>query len=173
MAANDLVKKAKRGNEKAFAELMQGEKHKLYRMAYLYVKNEDDALDVVQETIYKAYISIKKLKEPDYFSTWLTRILIHTALDFIKKNKLTVPFSEMEEFFPTRGDRLIDERLDLAEAIEQLEERYKTVIILRYFNDLSIKQIADCLNCPEGTVKTNLHRAINKLKLDIREAYIQ
>lgn len=87
MSVEKKIKQAKRGNEKAFQELIQDEKNKLFRMAYLYVKNEDDALDIVHDTIYKAFISIKKLKEPQYFSTWISRILINSALDFIKKKQ--------------------------------------------------------------------------------------
>jgi RNA polymerase sigma-70 factor, ECF subfamily len=171
MSVEKKIKKAIRGNEKAFQELIQDEKNKLFRMAYLYVKNEDDALDIVQDTIYKAFISIKQLKEPNYFSTWLSRILINTALDFIKKNNRAIPFSDIDGF---RNDQnlLIEEKLDLLEAIERLEVQYKTLIIFRYYKDLSIKQIAEILKCPEGTVKTRLHRAINQLKSDLKEECI-
>lgn len=171
MSVEKKIKKAIRGNEKAFQELIQDEKNKLFRMAYLYVKNEDDALDIVQDTIYKAFISIKQLKEPNYFSTWLSRILINTALNFIKKNNRAIPFSDIDGI---RNDQnlLIEEKLDLLEAIERLEVQYKTLIIFRYYKDLSIKQIAEILKCPEGTVKTRLHRAINQLKLDLKEECI-
>jgi RNA polymerase sigma-70 factor, ECF subfamily len=171
MSVEKKIKKAIRGNEKAFQELIQDEKNKLFRMAYLYVKKEDDALDIVQDTIYKAFISIKQLKEPNYFSTWLSRILINTALNFIKKNNRAIPFSDIDGF---RNDHnlLIEEKLDLLEAIERLEVQYKTLIIFRYYKDLSIKQIAEILKCPEGTVKTQLHRAINQLKSDLKEECI-
>jgi RNA polymerase sigma-70 factor, ECF subfamily len=162
------VKKARRGNDKAFQDLVEAEKNKLYRMAYLYVKNENDAIDIVHETIYKAYISIKKLKEPDYFSTWLSKILINTALDFIKKNKKVIPFEEIDRY-ESSEELPIADHLDLVDAIDRLEEKYKTVIILRYYKSLHIKEIAEMLDCPEGTVKTNLHRAINKLRIDLRE----
>lgn len=78
-------KKAMAGNKVAFQELVLQEKDNLYRMAYIYMKNENDALDVVHESVFKAYKSIKKLKEPSYFSTWLTRIIINTSIDFLKK----------------------------------------------------------------------------------------
>lgn len=168
----EKVKKAKKGNDQAFQELIHAEKNKLYRIAYLYVKNENDAIDIVHETIYKAYISIKKLKEPHYFSTWLTRILINTALDFIKQNKLVIPTEEMEQF--EKIEKLhIEDSIDLVAAIDQLEEKYKTVIILRYYQDLPIKEIAKIVNSPEGTVKTHLHRAINQLKNDLREGCVK
>jgi RNA polymerase sigma-70 factor (ECF subfamily) len=171
LSTRDQIKKAKKGDEKAFQQLIQEEKNKLFRIAYLYVKNENDALDIVQETVYKAFISIKQLKEPNYFSTWLTRILINCAVDFIRKNKNIIPFAEVEDTSEERQP--IEEKLDLVEAIRKLENPYKTVIILRYYKDLTIKQIADLLNCPEGTVKTNIHRAISKLKLDLKEECIK
>ncbi|MCI1591210.1 MAG: sigma-70 family RNA polymerase sigma factor [Heyndrickxia oleronia] len=171
MSVEKKIKQAKRGNEKAFQELIQDEKNKLFRMAYLYVKNEDDALDIVHDTIYKAFISIKKLKEPQYFSTWISRILINSALDFIKKNSRITPYSDVDGFHKDQSIR-IEEKLDLVEAIERLEVQYKTVIIFRYYKDLSIKQIAEILQCPEGTIKTRLHRAINQLKSDLKEECI-
>jgi len=171
MSIEKKIKKAKRGNEQAFQELIQDEKNKLFRMAYLYVKNEDDALDIVQDTIYKAFISIKQLKEPHYFPTWISKILINTALDFIKKNNRAIPSSDVDGIHKDQNLR-IEEKLDLLEAIERLEVQYKTVIIFRYYKDLSIKQIAEILKCPEGTVKTRLHRAINQLKSDLKEECI-
>lgn len=156
-------KKAQQGDQKAFLQLIEGDKEKLYKMAYLYVKNENDALDIVQETITKAYVNMRTVKEERYFSTWLTKILINTALDVLRKNsKIILLKDELVE--RQSPDMRIEEKLDLLEAIEQLEEKYKTVIILRYYRDLPVQEIADYLNCPEGTVKSNLHRAIQKLK---------
>lgn len=155
--------KAQKGDKKAFLHLIEGDKEKLYKMAYLYVKNENDVLDIVQETITKAYSSIKTVKEERYFSTWLTKILINTALEFLRKQSLIIEMKEglMEKQLPNMK---LEEKLDLLNAIEQLEDKFKTVIILRYYRDLPVQEIAVFLNCPEGTVKSNLHRAIQKLK---------
>lgn len=156
-------KKAQQGNQKAFLKLVESDKEKLYKMAFLYVKNESDALDIVQETIMKAYVNMKTVKEERYFSTWLTKILINTALETLRKNsKIIILKEEAAEKQSTILQ--IEEKMDLLQAIEQLEEKYKTVIILRYYRDLPVQQIADYLDCPEGTVKSNLHRAIQKLK---------
>lgn len=162
-----------KGDEESFLELIHIEKSKLYRMAFVYVKNESDALDIVQETTYKAYRSIRKLKEPSYFSTWVTRILINTSLDFIKKNNKLIPIDQnsLERIEASEGI-MSEDKLDLLIAIEALPEKYKTVIILRYYKDLQVKEIAELLDCPEGTVKTNLHRAVKKLKVKlIKEAH--
>lgn len=173
MFHTNLVKKAQKGDDKAFLKLIQQEKVKLYRMAFVYVKDESDALDVVQETIYKAYVSIDKVKEVSYFSTWLTRILINTSLDYIKmKNKVIPIEQDVVERIESAEKFETEARLDLQHAVEQLDEKYKTVIMLRYYQDLSVKQIAELLECPEGTVKTNLHRAVNKLRGNLKEACV-
>lgn len=162
LTQKSLLKKAQKGNEQAFIELLQPEKLKLYKMAYLYMKNETDALDIVQETVARAFASIHSVKEPMYFSTWLTKICINTALESIRKTSKIIymeqPIAEIAE------DLALEEKMDLLEAIEQLDEKYKTVIILKYYQDLPVKDIAELLNCPQGTVKTNIHRAIQQLK---------
>ncbi|MCA1057736.1 sigma-70 family RNA polymerase sigma factor [Rossellomorea aquimaris] len=159
-----LVEKAIKGDKKAFAQLIEEEKVKLYRTAFLYTKDKDDSLDIVQDSIYKALISIKNLKEPNYFSSWLMRILINSSLDFIKKKKkvVTLDFEIIDEF--PIGKPKTDYKLDLFEALDGLRERYKTIIILKYYQDKTLKQIAELLDLPEGTVKSNLHRALQELR---------
>ena len=161
LQVKSLLSDAKKGNNQAFLELLQEEKVKLYKMAYIYMKNENDALDVVQETIARAYANIHTVKEEQYFATWLMRILINTALEMLRKNQKIVLLEQQPEQEQISTN---DEKLDLLHAIEQLEEKYKTVILLRYYRDLQIKEIADLLGCPEGTVKTNVHRGIQQLK---------
>lgn len=157
-----LLAKAKKGNDKAFLKLMDEEKVKLYKMAYIYTKNESAVLDVVQETVTKAYASIHTLKEEKYFSTWITKILINTALEMHRKSqKLVLLNGEIEKQAMSTQQ---DEKLDLLHALEQIDEKYKTVILLKYYRDLTVKDIAVILECPEGTVKTNLHRGLQQLR---------
>lgn len=163
------VQRAKKGNHKAFQELIEEEKVKLYKMAYIYTKNEDDALEVFQETVYKAFVSINSLKDDRYFSTWITRILIHTALDLLNKKKRVIPMerntleSKIQSYMPN------ERNVDLLDAITELDEKYKSVLVLRYYKDYSVKQIAEILDCPEGTVKTNIHRGIQQLREKMKE----
>ncbi len=163
------VQKAKKGNNKAFQELIEEEKVKLYKMAYIYMKNEDDALEVFQETVYKAFISIKGLKDERYFSTWLTRILINTAVDLLNKKKRVIPMERdiLENKVQSYTPR--ERNFDLLEAIHELDEKYKSVLVLRFYKDYSVKQIAEILDCPEGTVKTNIHRGIQRLREKMKE----
>jgi len=85
-----LVSSARRGNDDAFYQLIEQRKHLLYRTAYAYVKNREDAMDIVGDTVYKAYKSLRKLKEPAFFNTWLTRILINCCLDHLKKTETRI-----------------------------------------------------------------------------------
>lgn len=162
MFNSSLLKKSKKGDKKAFSTLIEQEKLKLYKMAYLYMKNEDDALDIVQETVMKAFVNINSLKEEKYFSTWITRILINTSLEAIRKNNNVIPIHELVQEQEIANQH--EERMDLFSAISNLEEKYKTVIILKYYKDLTVPDISEILQCPQGTVKTNLHRGINELK---------
>lgn len=160
-----LVKKAIKGNEEAFETLVQNESEKLYRTAFLYVRNKEDALDVVQEAVCKAYTSIANLKNPEYFNTWLTKILIHTAYDFLKKKKKLVLTGD--DFFNAVQDEnktKTEDQLDLVQAINHLNQQYQTAIILFYYHDQSIQMIAETMDKPEGTIKTYLHRAKAELK---------
>ncbi|MBT2640492.1 sigma-70 family RNA polymerase sigma factor [Bacillus sp. ISL-39] len=169
MADIKKVRRAIKGNKKAFQELMEDEKAKLYKIAYVYMKNEADALEVFQETVYKALVSIGNLKEERYFSTWLTRILINNAVDLLRKKKRVIPMERdaLESKSPAYIES--DRHSELLEAVMELEEKYKEVLILRFYKDLSVKEIAEILDCPEGTVKTKIHRGVNLLRGRLKE----
>lgn len=170
MEIEEMVIRARTGDDHAFSELMLINKSMLYKTAFTYVRNQENALDILSEAIYKAYRSIKKLKEPAYFKTWLTRILINCCLDYLRKNKDVSPYAadEISAVF-TAMEKDKDESLDLRNAVAGLDEKYKTIIILKYFHDLTITEIAEVLGCPLGTVKTNLHKALKELRIELKE----
>ena len=137
-----LVKRAMRGNPKAFGTLVEREQEYLYRMAFLYVRQEQDALDVVQESILKAYKSLKTLREPEYFRTWLTKIVINTAQDTLRARQRTAPLEE-ELDLPAPEGLPPEERMDLHGAIARLPEKYQDVIKLKYFDGYTIREISE------------------------------
>jgi RNA polymerase sigma-70 factor (ECF subfamily) len=163
------IKLAKKGDDNAFYELLSERKGQLYKTAFAYVKNKEEAMDIVSETVYKAYISIKKLKEPSLFNTWLTRILINTSLDSINKNSKFVSFEENvssdTSLIAVDNEKIIDIKV----AVDRLQGKYKTIVILKYFQDLTLVEIAKTLQCPLGTVKTMLYKALGELRLDLKE----
>ncbi|MDC2865580.1 sigma-70 family RNA polymerase sigma factor [Bacillus sp. BP-3] len=160
-----LVKKAKKGDDAAFEQLISLYQDQLYRTAYMYVQNKEDALDIVQETVYKAYVSLEQLQKPNFFLTWLTRILIHNAYQVLNEKKKVQQLEDSRECRDLRNvANRIEQNIDLQVAIGKLDGNYQTVIILHYYYDLPINQIAWHMNVPEGTVKTYLHRARKSLK---------
>ncbi len=163
MKEEKLVKKAVKGNAGAFEELLILHSERLYRTAFLYAGNREDALDIVQETSCKAFLAVGQLKNEQYFLTWLTRILIHCAYDVLKKRKKELPVEKLVEQPCSREDR-VEENLDLMEAITLLKEQHRTAIILFYYHDLSISEIARCMDIPGNTVKTYLQRGRKELK---------
>ncbi|MDB2153954.1 sigma-70 family RNA polymerase sigma factor [Clostridium butyricum] len=139
-----------------------------YRLAYSYVKNEADSLDIIQESIIKALTSIESLKEIEKVKSWFYKIVIRTSIDYIRKNKKYNDMIDISEIINNgKSDEYKD--LDLYKALDELDETYKTIIILRYFEDMKINDIADILYENPNTVKTRLYAGLKKLKIDIRE----
>lgn len=136
---------------------------KYYRLAYSYVHNENDALDIVQEGAYKAILYSGSLKKEEFISTWVYRIMINEAILFLKKNKKEDAL--IEEMAEGREDSYED--IDLKRAIEQLDEPEGTIIKLRFFEDMKISQIAEILNENVNTIKTKLYRSLKVLKISL------
>lgn len=164
----NLIKKAQKGNDNAFLALFQKYEQDIYRTAFVYVKNQSDALDVVQETAYRSFKSIKNLKEPKYFKTWLMRIAISCSIDLLRKQKNVVQLKpEYEEFISGDVNEDIDLEMTVRDLIERLNEDEKSVIILRFYEGLTIKEVSETLNIPLGTAKTVLYRALDKLRKNL------
>lgn len=165
-----LVEKAAKGNKEAFGELIILHQEYLYKLAYMYTKNEQDALDAVQECAMRAMISMDKLREPRYFKTWITRILINCIYKAQKNYRHSSPFEDSNEAAPEQP-LSIEEKTDLYDAIDLLPSTYKTVVILQYFEGMKIKDIAEVMNIPSGSVKAYLYRAKEMLRnrLDDRD----
>ncbi|SEM84619.1 RNA polymerase sigma-70 factor, ECF subfamily [Lihuaxuella thermophila] len=117
---------------------------------------DQDCLDAIQETILKAYQGIDRLKRPAYFKTWLIRILINQCNEMIRKNKKIYLLEEIKETYSANAEL---EKIELREAVNKLEADQRIVVFLHYFEDISLKDIADMLDIPVNTVKTRLHRA--------------
>lgn len=164
-----LVKKAQKGNDKAYLELFQKYEADIYRMAYVYVKNKNDALDVVQEVAYQSFKNISTLNKPEYFKTWLMKITINCSLTVINKNKKVVQLIPQFELHTGEEVEDIAISLSLRELMDTLHEDEKSVILLKYYNDRTLKEISDILEIPLGTAKSILYRALNKLRQNLKE----
>ena len=167
-----LIKESMKGNKESFGILIKNNKEYLYKMAFLYVKDEQDALEVIHETVYRAFLNIEKLKKAKFFNTWITRILINVSIDFLKKKGKNEMLDESTPIRKERCEISTEEKLDLYNAIDLLNDSYKTVIIMMYFNDMKIKDIAKVMEIPENTVKTYLRRAKQALGEVLKEGYL-
>ncbi|MFP3727886.1 sigma-70 family RNA polymerase sigma factor [Priestia filamentosa] len=166
------MKKAQKGNEKAFLKLFQQYEEDIYRMAYVYVKNKDDALDVVQEVAYQSFKKIHTLKKLEYFKTWLMKITINCATNVVRKNKKVVHLKpEYEEFIRTEDEDIILS-ISLKDLIEALEEDEKSIVLLKFYHNYTFKEISELLEMPLGTAKSILYRALNKLRKQFKEGDI-
>lgn len=141
------------------------DRERFYRLAFTYVRNQEDALDIVSESIVKAIRNYKRLRDKEAVTAWFFSIVIHTALDFMRKRKRTAP----AEWVPEQGieDRYQD--LDLLEAMACLPEELRMIVILRFFEDMKLAEIARILGQNENTVKTRLYRALRVLKIELTE----
>ncbi len=166
------VKKAIKGDKKAFLELIEPQKEKLYKIAYTYVKNEQDTLDIIQETICKAYVSLDTLKKPRYFNTWIIKILINISITTLNKNKKVTYLEEATIEHSTNSILECDDRIDLLIELDKLEPKYKDIIRLKYFDDLTIKEISKILDIPIGTARTNLYRGLECLRKSMKERIV-
>ena len=141
---------------------------KLYRIAFSYSKNEEASLDIVQEAITKSLKNIKHLKEEKYVKTWFYRILINECLQTIKKNKKENAFN-IDEYNISTKEENIAEIIDLYNAIDNLKPKLKTVIVLRFFENMSIEEISKITKVNINTTKSRLYKAIKELKILIRK----
>jgi len=140
-----------------------------YRLAYSYVKNKESALDIIQDSIMKALRSIDSLEQTQYLKTWFYRILINTSIDFIHKNKRMVVVEDEVLDFHLPSQEMDVPDIDLYEAIDHLTPEQKTLIILRFFEDMKIEDIAKMLGVNQNTIKTRLYAALRKLRTNMEE----
>lgn len=150
-------------NEAVINELLLKNYEKYYRIAYGYVHNETDALDIVQESAYKAIYHSHKLKKTEFADTWICRIVINEAMEFFRKAGRDYVGTDISD--TGEEERYAD--IDLERAIDRLSPEEKKVVLLRYFEDMSLNQVAEIVGENLNTVKSRLYRALNKLKISL------
>ena len=151
--------------QKQVEEVILDSYEAMYRLAYTYVRSEEDALDIVQESVCKAIKHAHRVKQTRFIKTWLWRIVMNTAVDFVRTNRKEVAVEEFLE--QGQEDRYQD--FDTLEALRVLDEKEKAVIVLRFFEEQKISEIAKLLNENVNTVKTILYRSLKKLRVELTE----
>ena len=164
------VRKAKYGDKEAFCNLIRINKVAIYRIAKSILIKEEDIEDAVSEAILKAYKNIKTLKNDDFFKTWLIRIVINESNNLYKKRQREIAF-EKDHFSKIKVNDTYKD-LTLHNAINSLDDDLRTITILFYFEDLKYKDIAKVLGIKEGTVKSRLSRAKERLFTMLKEEFL-
>lgn len=177
------IKQVKKGDQNAFAEIVELFKDKVYQLCYRMVGNAHDAEDIAQEAFIRAYVNINSYDTNRKFSTWLYRIATNLSIDRLRKRKpdyfldaeiegtegLTM-YSQVpsDEIQPDEMVETLEFQEWIQQEINELPVMYRSVIVLKYIEELSLKEIGDILDLPIGTVKTRIHRGREALRKRLR-----
>ena len=155
------------GKEQIIEDILVENYRMYYHLALGYVHNEADALDIVQEGAYKAILKSDTLRNEEYASTWIYRIMLNEIFSFCRSRKtlITGDVSKTEMELVTYDSSICcAEEMDLYNALERLSDEEKKIVQLRYFHGLKLEEVADAMGLKLSTVKSKLYRAIEKLR---------
>ena len=150
-----LVKRAQENDADAFIQLMELHKVDMYKVAKAYLHDEDDTADAIAHTILICFEKIHDLRKPQYFKTWMIRILINTCNDILTQKRRICPMEEYVEIPVEDQER---QNVEFFDILNKLDEKYRKVLVLYYVEGFSIKEIASLLELKEATVKARLQR---------------
>ena len=177
MRETELVERFAAGDREAFDALYELYKDQAFRTAWLLAGNRADAEDIVQDTFVKVYVNIGQLKDAGGFKSWFYRILTRTAWKQSEGRRREFPDSEILTHADASSDIQTDltpecllkeeERQRIRDAVDRLDEKHRTVLILYYFNEFSTRTIARIMGCLEGTVKSRLFTARRKIRAEL------
>lgn len=176
----ELIARATKGDSEAFGVLVERYQRRVANVALSVVHNQDDAIELAQETFVRAYENLSKFESRSSFSTWLYRIAANLAIDFWRRegrhvvlrgedaeNEIRRLPSDTGDSFKTASRKELSARLTA--ALEELTPEHRTVILLREVEGLSYDEISEALNCPRGTVMSRLHYARNRLRVLLKD----
>jgi len=163
----EQVKRAKEGDVNEIGNIIQENVQAMYRVAFGILKNEDEIYDAISNTTIIVFEKIASLKKEEFFKTWLTRILINECYKIYNQNQKVIYLENcapksLDNLQYTEKDRL--EEQDARDLLNNLSKDLKETVMLYYFEDFSVKEVAEILNIPEGTVKSRLSKARKDLE---------
>ena len=137
----------------------------LFRLAYTYMRNADDAMDVVQESVCKAISRYDGIRNEQAIRSWLCRIVVNTAMDQLRRRKREITVEQM----PESGYEDTYSNLDLQRLLNGLNDRERTIVVLRFFEDMRLQDIAEITGENPNTVKTTLYRCLKKMRIQMEK----
>ena len=162
------MERAARGDQDAFGGLVRGSLARLDAVARLILRDPELARDAVQEALVRAWRDLPGLRDPDRFDAWLHRLTVHACIDLARHRRrrvLEVELTPIDE--PAIGDAsaILADRDLLEGALRRLEPEQRAIVVLRYYLDLSLQEMAAVLGIPMGTVKSRLHRTLAAMRI--------
>lgn len=167
MDTKELVDKAKKNNKEALVRLIMDKKEEYYKLAYVYVRNPDDAMDMLQEMIIIVYENLTKLKKNESFYSWSKTILVNCCRNHLKMSRKYIVDNEIRQDTSYHDDMSVTDNIFIEEKISKLKIKYQEVIKMKYYMDMDYLSISKLLGIPVGTVKSRLNTAIKKLRESI------
>ncbi len=155
----------------AFCENIRLCEKAMYSLAFSIVRNEFDAGEIISESIYRAYRNSDTLKNENAFKPWILRIVHNTAVEMIRKNSKIIPMGENLEIVDDNPENEITTKIALRDAVNHLKQPYRTVIVLFYYENLSVSKIAQITSTNVVTVKKQLSRARKMLREILKEDF--
>ena len=158
-------------SKEVFCENIRLCEKSMYNLAFSILKNEDDAGDAVSEAIYRAYRSFDKLKDINVFKSWILKIVHNTSVEMIRKNSRLKLTGEIEETEDSSYELNIATRITVREAVTGLKQPYQTIVILFYYENLSVNEISNIMESSTVAVKKQLERARKMLLEALKEEF--
>jgi len=157
-------------NKTQFSKLVETHQLSMYRLAKSLLNNEDDAEDAVSSAILKAYDGRNTIREVKSFKNWILKIVSNEAYSILRKKKKIIYMDDMNEVIEeTQSTNEPEINYDVWDAVQMLDEKFRAIVVLHYYDDLSIKSISEILDLNQNTVKVRLFRARQQLKSDLME----
>jgi len=169
-----LIHSFNSGNKDSFVQILNIVKEPVYKTIYTFVGNEENAVDVFDEVLYKAYVNLPTLKHPEFFKTWIIRIAINESKNYLKKVSKIISFDEYGSIdnFNTEENKMngiqiaynTDDKIDFENALNKLNVDYKSILLMKFYLNFTFEEIANSMQKPTGTIKTWYYKALENLK---------
>lgn len=158
------LERAINGDKEAFSRVIIQNKESMYKTAIVILRNEDDAYDAIQDALIKMYKNIHTLQNVEAFKSWSRKIIINSCYDLLQKNKKIVNMNlRLATIYEETREDSYECEDELVKILDRIDRDLRLTATLYYYNELTVKEIAQIINIPEGTVKSRLSRAREKL----------
>ena len=162
-----LYRRKRKPDTDTFMELIEENTQSMYKTAWVILRNEEDVADALQETIVKGFENLHNLRKPEFFKTWMMRILINTCLQIRKQRQRLLTFGDDLPEIP--GEDSYDADSGFKELLDMVDEADRLLLTLYYADEFKVSEIAELLDMNVNTVKTRLSRAREKIRRGLYE----